>query len=144
MPTTVRWSPRRELMSLREAMDHLLEESLAEKGVRGKNEGRLPIDVYTTPSEIVIQAAIPGVPPEEVSVTIESETLTIRCELPEPLENVEYIFQERPFGKFSRALTLNVPVDTDNITATFNNGLLTLALPKRAPAEPKTIKIQTK
>ena len=144
MPTTVRWSPRRELMSLREAMDHLLEESLAEKGVRGKNEGRLPIDVYTTPSEIVIQAAIPGVPPEEVSVTIESETLTIRCELPEPLENVEYIFQERPFGKFSRALTLNVPVDTDNIKATFNNGLLTLTLPKRAPAEPKTIKIQTR
>jgi len=144
MPTTVRWSPRRELMSLREAMDHLLEESLAEKGIRGNNEGRLPIDVYTTPSEIVIQAAIPGVPPEEVSVTIESETLTIRCELPEPLENVEYIFQERPFGKFSRALTLNVPVDTDNITATFNHGLLTLTLPKRAPTEPKTIKIQTK
>jgi HSP20 family protein len=144
MPTTVRWSPRRELVSLREAMDRLLEESLAEKHVSGRSEARLLIDVYTTASEIVVTAAVPGVSQDDVEVTLEGDTLTIRAELPAPLENVEYIFQERPYGRFSRALTLNVPIDTDNIEATFNNGLLTLTLPKATPIEPRTIKVQAK
>jgi HSP20 family protein len=144
MPTTVRWSPRRELVSLREAMDRLLEETLAEKQVGRHGEARLPIDVYTTPSEIVVRAPVPGVPPEEVEVTLEGDTLTIRAEVPGPLENVEYIFQECPCGRFSRVLTLNVPVDVGNIEATFEHGLLTLTLPKSVPAEPKTIKVTAK
>ncbi len=144
MPTTVRWSPRRELVSLREAMDRLLEESLAEKRVTGRGEARLPIDVYTTATEIVITAAMPGVSPEEVEATLEGDTLTIRGELPAPLENVEYIFQERAHGRFSRALTLNVPIDVDNVEATFNNGLLILTLPKVAPTTPKTITVKAK
>ena len=144
MPTTVRWSPRRELVNLREAMDRLLGENFGEGRVTGRGEARLPIDVYTTPSEIVIVTAVAGVPPDEVEVTLEGETLTIRGELPPPLENVDYIFQERPYGRFSRALTLNVPIDVDNIEATFNHGLLTLTLPKALPAKPKTIKVQAK
>ena len=142
MPTTVRWSPRRELVSLREAMDRLLEETLAEKHIRGQGEARLPIDVYTTPAEIIVRAPVPGVAPEDVEVTLEGDTLTIRAEVPGPLENVEYIFQECPCGRFSRVLTLNVPVDVDNIEATFEHGLLTLTLPKLTPAQPKTIKVQ--
>lgn len=144
MPTTVRWSPRRELVSLREAMDRLFEESLSEGHIRGQGEARLPIDVYTTPSEIILRAAVPGVPPEDVEVTVEGDTLTIRAEVPGPLENVEYIFQECPCGRFNRVLTLNVPIDVDNIEATFEHGLLTLSLPKVTPAEPKTIKVKTK
>lgn len=144
MPTTVRWSPRRELVSLLEVMDRLFEESLAQRHVTGRGENRLPIDVFTTPSEIIVKAPVPGVPPENVEVTLEGDTLTIRAELPVPLENVEYIFQECPGGRFSRVLTLNVPIDVDNIEATFDNGLLTLTLPKEVPAEPKTIKVQAK
>jgi HSP20 family protein len=144
MPTTVRWSPRRELVSLREAMDRLLEESLAEKQARGHGEARLPIDVYTTPAEIVVRAPVPGVSPDEVEVTVEGDTLTIRAEVPGPLEEVEYIFQECPSGRFSRVLTLNVPVDVDNIEASFEHGVLVLRLPKVTPAQPRTIKIQTK
>jgi HSP20 family protein len=125
-------------------MDRLLEESLAETQVRRHGETRLPIDVYTTPSEIVVRAPVPGVAPEDVEVTLEGDTLTIRAEVPGPLENVEYIFQECPCGRFSRVLTLNVPVDVENIQATFEHGLLTLTLPKASPAQPKTIKIQPK
>ena len=143
MSTTVRWSPRRELVSLREAMERVLDENLGEKGL-GERKGRLPIDVYTTTSEIVIVAAVPGLSAEQVEVTLEDNTLTIRGELPPPLENVEYIFQERPFGRFSRALTLNVPIDADNVEATFDNGMLTLTLPKSVPTEPKTIKVNVK
>jgi HSP20 family protein len=142
MPTTLRWSPRRELVSLREAMDRLLEETLAEQRIRGQREARLPIDVYTTPAEIILRAPVPGVPPEEVEVTLEGDTLTIRAEIPSPLENVEYIFQECLSGRFSRVLTLNVPIDVDNIEATFEHGLLTLTLPKATPAQAKTIKVK--
>jgi HSP20 family protein len=142
MPTTVRWSPRRELVSLREAMDRLFEETLADKHVRWDSEARLPIDVYTTPEEIILRTAVPGVPPEEVEVTLEGETLTIRAEIPGPLENVDYIFQECPSGRFSRVLTLNVPIDAENVEATFEHGLLTLTLPKMTPAQPKTIKVK--
>ena len=144
MPTTVRWSPRRELVSLREAMDRLFEESLAQRHVRGHDEARLPIDVYTTPSEIIVKTAVPGVPPDDVEVTLEGDTLTIRAELPVPLENVEYIFQECPCGRFSRVLTLNVPIDVDNIEATFEHGLLTLTLPKATPAKARAIKVRAK
>lgn len=144
MPTTVRWSPRRELVSLREAMDRLLEENLSEKRVAGQGDMRLPIDVYTTASEIVVTAPLPGVPPEEVEVILEGDNLAIRAELPSPREDVEYIFQERTHGRISRVLTLNVPVELDNIEASFSNGLLTLVLPKSTPVEPKTIRVQAK
>jgi HSP20 family protein len=144
MPTTVRWSPRRELVSLREAMDRLLEETLAEKRFAGQGETRLPIDVYTTPAAIIVKAPVPGVAPEDVEVTLEGDTLTIRADIPGPLENVEYIFQECRYGLHSRVLTLNVPVDVDNIKATFEHGILTLTLPKTTPAQPKTIKVQAK
>jgi HSP20 family protein len=144
MSTTVRWSPRRELVSLREAMDRLLEESLGEQQTRGYSEARLPIDVYTTPTEIVIMASVPGLSPQEVKVVLENNTLTIRGELPSPLQDVEYIFQERPYGRFSRSLTLNVPVDNENIEATFKDGLLTLRLPKATPTEPQKIHIKVK
>ncbi len=143
MSTTVRWSPRRELVSLREAMERVLDENLGEKRL-GEREGRLPIDVYTTTSEIIIIAAVPGLSAEQVEVTLEGDTLTIRGELPPPLENVEYIFQERLYGRFHRALTLNVPIDADNIEATFDNGLLTLTLPKSVPTKPQTIKVNVK
>ncbi len=143
MSTTVRWSPRRELVSLREAMERVLDENLGEKHLAGR-EGRLPIDVYTTTTEIVVVAAVPGLAAKQVEVTLEGNTLTIRGELPPPLENVEYIFQERPFGRFSRALTLNVPIDADNVVATFDNGMLTLTLPKSVPTKPKTIKVNVK
>ena len=117
MSTTVRWSPRRELISLREAMERVLDETLGEKSLAAR-EGRLPIDVYTTASEIVVIAAVPGLSAEQVEVTLEGGILTIRGELTPPLENVEYIFQERPYGRFSRALTLNVPIDANNVAAT--------------------------
>ncbi|RMF35027.1 MAG: Hsp20/alpha crystallin family protein [Chloroflexi bacterium] len=142
--TVMHWSPARDLMSLREAMDRLFEESFVRVAEPRPREGRLPIDAYTTPEEIVIVAPLPGVNPDDVEITLDGDTLTIRAELPAPLENVDYIFQERAYGTFSRTLTLNVPVDRDQIEATFQNGLLTLTLPKAEAVRPKTIKVKAK
>lgn len=144
------FDPFREMMSLREAMDRLLEESFVRPRRPWRQEVtpeaplRLPVDVYTTPEEIVVVASLPGLLPEEVDITIEGDTLTIRGELRPPLENVEYLFQERPYGHFARSLTLNVPVDVEKAEAVFENGVLTLTLPKKEAVRPKSIKVKTK
>jgi len=149
--TMVRWNPWREAVTLREAMDRLFEDSFIpsrpradrERGVRGQTY-RLPLDVYTTPEEIVVVASLPGLTPDEVDIAIEGDSLTIRGELRPPLENVEYPFQERGYGAVSRTLTLNVPVEADKAEAVFENGVLTLTLPKAEETKPKVIKVKSK
>ncbi|MDY6876712.1 MAG: Hsp20/alpha crystallin family protein [Chloroflexota bacterium] len=147
--TVTRWMPGREVMTVREAMDRLFEESFVRPRQRwgeGAQErpSRLPLDVYTTPEEIVIAASLPGLTPDEVDIIIEGDTLTIRGELRPPLENVEYLFQERLSGVFSRTLTLNVPVDADKAEAVFESGVLTLTVPKAEEISPKVIKVKSK
>ena len=147
--TVTRWNPWRDMVTLREAMDRLFEESVVHP-MRGWGEGsrerpfRLPLDVYTTPEEIVIVASLPGLTPDEVGIAIEGDALTIRGELRPPLENVTYVFQERPYGAFSRTLTLNVPVNAGKAEAVFENGVLTLTLPKSEETKPKLIKVKSK
>ena len=147
--TMIRWQPWREMMTLREAMDQLFEESYVTPA-RTRSPGaeakpfRLPLDAYTTPEEIVITASLPGLTPDEVDIALEGDTLTIRGELRPPLENVEHLFQERSFGPFSRTLTLNVPVDADKAEAVFENGVLTLTLPKAEETKPRVIKVKGK
>jgi HSP20 family protein len=110
----------------------------------GERTYRLPLDIYTTPEEIHITASLPGLTAEEVDIRIEGDSLTIKGELRPPLENVEYLFQERAHGLFSRTLTLNVPVDAENAQAEFENGVLTLTVPRAEEAKPKTITVKTK
>ena len=147
--TMIRWQPWREMTTLRDAMDQLLEEHYV-RPVRRREAGtierpfRLPLDVYTTPEEIVINASLPGLTPDEVDIALEGDTLTIRGASRPPLENVDYLFQERGFGSFSRTLTLNVPVEADKAEAIFENGVLTLTLPKAEETKPKVIKVKSK
>ena len=147
--TMTHWNPWREMMTLREAMDELYEQSLVRPRTRGWEDTRegqfwLPLDVYTTLEEIVITTSLPGLTPDEVDIGLEDDTLTIRGALRSPLENVEYLFQERPYGSFSRTLTLNVPVEAENAEAVFENGVLTLTLPKAEDTKPKIIKVKSK
>ena len=145
----MRVRPLREAMSLREAMDHLLEESVVRprsswNGISHDGSLRLPMDIYSTTEEIVLIASLPGLSPDEVDISIEGDTLTIRGEFQAPLDNVDYLFQERTYGPFVRSLTLNVPVDVDKADAVFENGVLTLTLPKVEEVKPKTIKVKAK
>ena len=145
MPAIIRWSPARDMVRLSDAMDRMFEDAWTRpRPARGEREVRLPLDVYTTPSEIVLTANVPGLKPEDVQVTVEGDTLSIDGEFKAPMENVEYIFQERPYGKFSRKLTINVPVDANKVEATFDSGVLTVTLPKAEAARPKTIKVEAK
>ena len=148
MNTVSRWEPNREFVSLREAMNRLMEDSFVGGYAQGHENGgpelRLPIEAYTTDHEIVVKAAVPGLKPEEVEITIEGDTLSLRGEFKRPVENVNYLISERAWGRFSRTLQLNVPVEADKAEAVFENGLLTLTLPKAEAVRPKVIPIKAK
>jgi HSP20 family protein len=134
-----------DLVAMEQAMDSLFDEAYGRQ-VRGWRRGervhRLPVDVYSTAEELVIQAAVPGLNPEDVKITIEGKMLTIKGERRSPLENVDYIIQERRFGPFARTLALNVVVQADEAEAVFEKGLLTLTIPKAEEVRPKVIKVK--
>ncbi|MCC7362439.1 MAG: Hsp20/alpha crystallin family protein [Anaerolineales bacterium] len=146
MTSITRWEPNREFMTLRDAMNRLFEDSFVGNYTDrdGNAELRLPLEVYSTDHDIVVKAAVPGLKPDEVEITIEGDTVTLRGEYARPVENVNYLISERAWGRFSRTLQLNVPVEADKAEAVFENGLLTLTLPKAEAVRPKVIPIKAK
>lgn len=144
-----RWDPFRDMIALREAMNRLFDESFVRPGTRwtetaGERACSLLIDVYATDEELVVTVAVPGVDPDAVDVTIEGDTLTIKGEMKGPLDNVDYLVQERTYGRFNRSLRLNIPVEADKAEATFDSGVLTLVIPKQEEIKPRTIKVKSR
>jgi len=143
----LRWDPIEDFYTIRREMARLMDERLSPfrmtRFIRSERTVQLPLDVYSTDEEIVVTAAVPGLNPEDVEVTMEDNVLTIRGEFRAPLENVEYLVQERPYGRFSRSLTINVPVEADRAEAKFDKGILTVVLPKAEHARPKVIQVKT-
>jgi len=140
-----RWDPVSEAVSLRQMVDRLMEDSFVRPSWRS-DAGRAlrpPLDVYTTDEDIVILMSVPGVKPDQVEVTIEGDTVTIKGEIPAALENVDYVVQERASGPFRRLVTLNVPVEADKAEAAFKDGVLTLTIPKAEALRPRTIRVST-
>lgn len=141
------WDPMTDLITMQDAMDRLFDEARGRGGFgwrRGERLHRLPLDVYSTDNDLVIEASVPGLNPEDVEITIEGEALTIKGARRRPLENVNYIIQERRYGHFSRTLTLNVPVQAEQAEAVFEKGILTLTIPKADEVRPRVIKVTTK
>jgi len=103
----------------------------------------MPLDVYQTPNELVIKATVPGVKPEEVDITITGDTLTIGAEVKEEkIEKAEYLYRERRFGSATRTITLPKALKGDQAHASFENGVLTLTIPKAEEAKPRQIKVK--
>jgi len=145
----IRWHPASEMVSLRDAMDRLLGESFIRPWFgRGTLFGgeALALDMYETGNEVVVEATVPGVKPEEIDVQVTGNTLTIKGERKEEKkeERASYIYQERSFGSFCRSVTLPTEVDVDKANAEFEHGVLTLTLPKSEAVKPKSIKIKPK
>ncbi len=149
MAELVRWNPTREMLSLRDAMDRLFQESFLRPGWFGGVEApvaALPLDIYETGDRVVVKASVPGVKPEEIEVTITGDLLTIKGEMKveEKVEKESYLRQERRYGSFCRQVSLPANVKTENVQATFENGVLSLELPKADIAKTKTVRIVTK
>jgi len=140
-----RWDPFREAVSLRDAMNSLLQESFVRPGAMSGQDGyaTLPLDVAETENEFVIKAALPGVKPDDVQITVQGDTLTIRGEskAEEEKKGERWHVRERRFGSFQRSVTLPTPVDSDKAQAHYEHGVLTLTLPKSEAAKPRQIKV---
>src|SRR3954451_20581646 len=136
--------PYREMISLRDAMNSLFQESFVRPG--GQTEGgalMLPLDITENENEFIVRASLPGVRPEDVQITAHGDTLTIRGEIKEDQEkkDEQYHLRERRFGLFQRTVTLPTTISADKAQAQFDNGVLTLILPKAEESKPKQIRI---
>ena len=146
MTLSRRIGPFSDLVSLRQAMDRLFEESFVSPRTWQFGEGQLvPVDVFATDDEIVVQAILPGVKPEEVDITMEANNLTIAGDTTSPTaENgkpASMLLQEIRRGRFSRTLALPAGLEADKAKATFEDGVLTLRIPKAEAVKPRQIKI---
>lgn len=103
----------------------------------------VPVDVIDNGTDIVVQTNLPGVKPEDVSITVVGNTLTIKGALENKaeFEGGTYVRRERRASSFTRSITLPMPVDSDRAEARFANGVLTLTLPKSEAVRPRTIKV---
>lgn len=140
-----RAGPFGDLLSLRQAMDRLFEESVANPRTWQFGDGQLvPVDVYQTVDTVVIEAVLPGVKPEEVDITVEGNALTITGDTSSMIPAREgLLLQEIRRGRFVRTLNLPEGLEADKATATFEDGILTLRIPKAEQVKPKQIKIST-
>ncbi len=146
-----RWEPFEGLTPLRDVMNQLLEESFI-RPMRFGVVGRVfPVDVYETDADYVLEALLPGVKPEDVQITAMRDTITIHATmkpLPQPKETMDkaglYVRQERYAGEMSRTIELPTEIDAEQVTATYEHGMLTVRAPKVEAAKPKQIPVQVK
>lgn len=140
-------SPFGELISLRQAMDRLFEDSYVRSrggGAGSADEQPLALDIYTTSDALVVEAALPGVKPDDVDISVLGDTLTISATTREEESRSEegYSYREIRRGSFSRQVTLPGGLKTDAATASFDNGMLRLSIPKAEEAKPRQIQIK--
>ena len=146
MTSLIKWDPFDEVVSLQRAMDRLLEEAWPFPSPFHERAFDLAMDMYETDENVVVKTAVPGVKPEAIEVTVVGNTLTIKGETKaeEKVEEKNYIRRERRYGKFARTVALPTHVEPEQAKAEFENGILTLTIPKKEEAKPKTIEVKAK
>lgn len=144
MTNLTRWDPFREMLSMRDMFDRVLDRSLTTPSTWTQDWG-LALDVLENDDEFVVKASVPGIKPDDIEITYDNRTLTIKGEIQEETETEDerYHLRERRFGRFSRSITLPTPVDAENIEANYDAGILALHLPKAEEAKPRRITVHS-
>ncbi len=150
MVMLTRWNPTRETSNLTQRMERLFDEMVGRGLWRDSEERSLrgswmpAINILEREDAMVITADLPGLKAEDVEVTVEEGTLSIRGErkLEEAAEGEAYHRVERLYGVFERNFTLPNSVDVEKIGARFSNGEMVLTLPKREESKPRSVTIK--
>ena len=142
----VRWEPFRDLVTAQRDFDRLFRGAFSAQPGETELSTRSwapPVDIYETEEAIVLKAELPGVDPKDVEVRVEDNTLFLKVErkFEKEVKEQNYHRVERSYGSFARSFSLPNSISTDQVKAEFKDGLLTLTMPKREEAKPKTIKI---
>jgi HSP20 family protein len=149
MSNLIRWQPMREMVTLRDAMDRLFDEAFTRPWglTDGGRYGVAPsVDMFETENDVVIKAALPGMKAEEVEINVTGEMLTLKGETQETSEAKDqaYHIREQRWGSFERSVALPTTVVSDKAKADFEDGILTITLPKAEEVKPKTIVVKAK
>jgi HSP20 family protein len=138
--------PTTDLMSVSRAFDRLFDDAAFRPlAWGGPIEARLPLDVTSSEDAVMIEAALPGVSPEHVEITVHQDNLTIAVKEQEEREEAEgeRVYRELRRSTGTRTLTLPSGLDTEHAEATFENGMLRLYIPRAEAAKPRQIKVNT-
>jgi|SRR5215467_3029390 len=146
MTVLTRWEPFREFTTLQDRMNRLFRESFHDAG---RDEGLATssfapaVDVYEDEHKVTLKIEVPGIEEKDIDVHVENNILTVhgerKIEKEEKEENYRRV--EREYGSFTRNFTLPQSVDTENVSANYDKGVLKISLPKKAQAKPKQIKV---
>ncbi|HYL61195.1 MAG TPA: Hsp20/alpha crystallin family protein [Candidatus Methylomirabilis sp.] len=144
MRSLSRWEPFRGANTLQEQANRMFNELLSRPGEESSLTTWAPaVDIYETEHELVVKADLPDVDPKELDIRVENNVLTIRGErkFEKEVNEDNYLRVERTYGSFSRSFSLANTVNAEAIKADYQNGVLTLSIPKREEAKPKQIKV---
>jgi len=147
MSNLTRWEPVREMMTLREAMDRLFDDAFTRPiSLRDGGWSSPAIDMYQTDDEVVVKAALPGFKADEVQINVTGDVLVLRGEMKheEEKKDLAWHIREQRWGSFERSIALPTDVRADKSNADFENGILTITLPKAEEVKPKTITVKAK
>ncbi|RIK45297.1 MAG: heat-shock protein Hsp20 [Chloroflexi bacterium] len=139
-----RWDPWRDIVSLREAMNSLLEESFVRPRAGGVTTVGMPLDLRENDNAYVVETVLPGARPEDVDISVLGDSLRISAEVRDEGERSgeKWLVRERRYGRFERTITLPTHVKADQATADFRDGILTVTLPKADAARPRSIPVR--
>jgi HSP20 family protein len=103
----------------------------------------MPMDAYRKDDSFLLQLDLPGVAPDSIDLTVEDNVLTISAERPAPAtgDGVESVIAERTFGTFTRQVVLGKTLDSERIEASYEGGVLTVAIPVAEQAKPRRIEV---
>jgi HSP20 family protein len=140
-----RWDPFRDLRQMEDTMNRLWRGIGGAQDYReGAEDWNILMDVIQKKDEIDVKASVPGVNPEDIDVTVEDGVLTIRAErkVETETEDEKYLIRERASGSFYRALRLPDTVDAEKIESHYENGVLTVVMPKAEEKKKKQIQVK--
>ena len=146
MSNLIRFEPMREMMTLREAMNQLFDDSFTRPMSLSGGSDQPAIDLYQDNENVFVKAVLPGVKPGDVQISVTADVLSLKGEFAQETEkkDVTYHIREKRYGSFERAFRLPAEVETDKAKAEFENGILTITLPKAETVKPKSISIKAK
>jgi HSP20 family protein len=143
MTVITRWEPFREFATLQDRMNRLFRESQGPEEPLNTTSFAPPVDVYEDEHNVILKIEVPGIDEKDIDVRIENNVLTIHGDRQFEKEEKEENFRrvERQYGTFTRTFTLPTTVDAEKVAANYDKGILKIALPKKAEAKPKQIKV---
>jgi HSP20 family protein len=143
MTVITRWDPFREFSTLQDRMNRLFRETQGPEESLTTSSFAPPVDVYEDEHNVSLKIEVPGIDEKDIDVRIENNVLTVHGERKLEKEEKEENFRrvERQYGSFTRTFTLPTTVDAEKVSANYDKGTLKIALPKKAEAKPKQIKV---